>query len=295
MARCLVTGHRGYIGSHLFKTLKDLGHEVQGIDLVEGHDIIKDLKEYNEPMRGHFHPHYWNFKPEYIFHLACIPRVAYSVDFPTQTMENNVLCTTHVLNFARKVGAKRVIYSGSSSVVGDGNSPNSPYALQKLFSEMECRLYSKLYNLDTVTLRYFNVYSPDQKANGPYATAVSNFMQFIRDGKNPFITGSGEQRRDMANVNDVVSANIFAMEYEGNFDGQHYDVGTGQNISLNEIANIVLDYFPDISFDYVDPREGDVLFTKADMSNMQEVGWVPLIDIFNGISECFGRLKDELR
>ena len=290
MARCLVTGHKGYIGTHLYAKLQELGHEVMGIDFKEAaatQDILYCLKE-------PFNKSYFDFKPEYVFHLACIPRVAYSVEFPTQTMRNNVLCTTYVLNFARKVGAKRVIYSGSSSVVGDGNGPNSPYGLQKLISEMECELYSKLYGLDTVSLRYFNVYSPDQQASGPYATAVSNFMQFIREDKNPFITGDGGQRRDMANVKDVVSANIFAMKYEGKFDGQHLDVGTGSNVSLNEIKNIVLDYFPNVQFNYVEDRKGDVLYTKANMLKLKECGWEPEINIFDGISECFKKLKEEL-
>ena len=91
MARCLVTGHKGYIGEHLYKKLKELGHEVQGIDLFENHNILHDLREYNAPMQGQFHPHYYDFKPEYIFHLACIPRVSYSVEHPVSTMENNVL------------------------------------------------------------------------------------------------------------------------------------------------------------------------------------------------------------
>jgi len=287
MAKCLVTGHEGYIGSHLYKKLQELGHEVQGIDLKSGRDILDYFKE-------PFNELYYNFKPEYVFHLACVPRVAYSVENPVETMENNVLATTYILNFARKVGAKRVIYSGSSSVVGDGTGPNSPYGLQKLISEMECELYSKLYGLDTVSLRYFNVYSPDQKANGPYATAVSNFMQHIRDGKNPFITGDGMQRRDMANVKDIVSANIFAMEYEEQFNAQHFDVGTGLNISLNEIRNIVLDYFPNVQFDYVEERKGDVLFTKARSSELKERGWTPKVSIFIGIRECFENLKEEL-
>ena len=171
-------------------------------------------------------------------------------------MHNNVLATTKVLNFARKVKAKRVVYSGSSSVIGDGASPNSPYGLQKLISEMECRLYAKVFDIDTVTLRYFNVYSPDQSATGPYATAISNYMQYIRDGRNPFITGDGEQRRDMVNVKDVVSANIFAMQYDDNFCGQNFDIGTGQNISLNEIKQIVLRHFPDVTFEYVPDRPG---------------------------------------
>lgn len=294
MTRCLVTGHRGYIGSHLYKRLEELGHEVQGIDLVEDHDILQDLKENNEPQQGKFHPHYYNFKPEYIFHLACIPRVAYSVENPVETMRNNVLATTNVLNFARKVGAKRVIYSGSSSVVGNGDGPNSPYGLQKLISEMECKLYSDLYGLDTVSLRYFNVYSPDQKAEGPYATAVSNFMRHIREGKNPFITGDGTQRRDMAHVKDVVSANIFAMEYKDTFNGRFFNVGTGENISLNEIKDIVLNYFPEVKFDYIEDRKGDVLYTKADISSFKELGWEPKIQIIEGINECFRGLRNEI-
>jgi len=294
MARCLVTGYKGYIGSALYKKLKEAGHEVQGIDLFDGYNILKDLKEYNEPMRGRFHPHYHEFKPEYIFHLACIPRVAYSVENPARTMENNVLATTYILNFARKRDVKRVIYSGSSSVVGNGNGPSSPYGLQKLISEMECKLYSDLYGLDTVSLRYFNVYSPDQKADGPYATAIANWMQHIREGKVPFITGNGDQRRDMAHLNDVVSANIFAMEHEESFNGQHFDVGTGSNISLNEIRNIVLDYFSNVKFDYVEERTGDVLYTQANILPLKELGWSPKINITEGISECFKLLKKEL-
>ena len=233
MARCLVTGHRGYIGSRLMKELISQGHDVKGIDLLEEQDILNVLKEKS------FHPEFWDFSPEYIFHLACIPRVGYSVENPVETMRNNVLCTSHVLDYARHVGARRVVYSGSSSVVGDGDGPTSPYGLQKLISEMECQLYSKLYNLDTVTLRYFNVYSEDQPADGPYATAIANWMRFIRDGKVPYITGNGEQRRDMLHVKDAISANIFAMEHEEDFNGAVFDAGTGTNISLNEVKSIV--------------------------------------------------------
>lgn len=286
--RCLVTGHQGYIGGHLVEKLREKGHVVVGVDFA------------NDPQQNLLYclennPYYASFQPEYIFHLACIPRVAYSVANPVSTMQNNVIATTKVLDFARKVRAKRVVYSGSSSVIGDGNGPNSPYGLQKLISEMECKLYSELYNLDTVTLRYFNVYSPDQKAEGAYATAVSNFMQHIRDKKEPFITGNGEQRRDMANVKDVVSANIFAMEHESDFDGKYFDIGTGDNISLNEIAKIVNKHFPHVQFSYVEPRGGDVLYTKADMSPMKDIGWKPKIGILEGVEECFIKLKQEIK
>jgi UDP-glucose 4-epimerase len=291
MARCLVTGHKGYIGSKVYARLKELGHEVQGIDLFEGNDILAIFKEYSDGS-GRFHPYYYDFKPEYVFHLACIPRVVYSVENPAKTMKNNVLAATYVLNFARKIGAKRVIYSGSSSVVGNGNGPSSPYGLQKLISEMECKLYSDLYGLDTVSLRYFNVYSPDQEATGPYATAIANWMQCIRGGKTPYITGDGEQRRDMLHVSDAVGANIFAMEHKEDFNGQHFDIGTGSNISLNQIKDIVLNHFPDVKFDYVEERKGDVLYTQANVLPLKELDWCTKVNIFDGINECFKILKE---
>ena len=289
MTKCLVTGHLGFIGSRLFSKLKSLGHEVIGIDFKNNpsQDINLCLKEDDD---GSFHPHYYNFKPEVIFHLACIPRVAYSVERPVLTMKNNVLATTNVLNFARKVGCKRVIYSGSSSVVGNGSGPTSPYGMQKLFSEMECKLYSELYGLDTVTLRYFNVYSEDQKADGPYATAIANWMKYIREGKTPFITGDGNQRRDMAYVWDVVSANIFAMEYDKKFYGKNYDVGTGKNISLNEIKDIVQKYH-NIEFEYVEERKGDVMLTKANIKPLNDLGWFPKTNLEYGIDKCFKEIK----
>ena len=159
---------------------------------------------------------------------------------------------------------------------------------------METKLYSDLYGIDTVNLRYFNVYSPDQQADSPYATAVANWMRYIREDKNPFITGDGEQRRDMAHKSDVVAANIFAMEYKGEFAGQNFDVGTGANISLNEMKGIVHDHFPDVKFDYVDERKGDVMVTKANMQPLKELGWEPKIDIKQGISKCFEILKGQM-
>lgn len=283
MALCLVTGQKGYIGQDLYGRLVGLGHDVVGIDLKDGpqFDILEGLESLEK----------YDF--DYIFHLACIPRVVYSVEQPVHTMMNNVLSTSIVLDFAKRKNVKRVIYSGSSSVVGNGDGPASPYALQKLTSELETKLYSDLYGIDTVSLRYFNVYSPDQKADSPYATAVANWMRFIREGKNPFITGDGEQRRDMAHKTDVVSANIFAMEYEGSFGGKHFDVGTGENISLNEMKDIVNTHFPEIKFDYVEDRAGDVLVTKANMQPLKDLGWEPKVQIKSGISRCFELLKAE--
>ena len=294
MARCLVTGHKGYIGSHIYQNLKDLDHDVIGIDLMTGHDIngTEGLKESSD---GTYNSRWSNFKPEYIFHLACFPRVTYSIENPVRTMHNNVLSTSNVLRFAARMNTKRVIYSSSSSVVGNGNGPTNPYGLQKLVSEMECKLYSELYGLDTVSLRYFNVYSKDQEADGPYATAISNWMQYIRESKDPYITGDGTQRRDMLHVKDVVSANMFAMGYEGRFKGQNFDVGTGTNISLNEVKEIINTYFSKIQFSYISSRLGEVQETKADTKALKDIGWSTKITIEDGINECFKNLKEDLK
>lgn len=291
MNRCLVTGHKGYIGSKLYKALKDLGHEVMGIDLNDeiSHDIIKDLREREG---GKFHPHYFNFQPEYVFHMACWPRVGYSVENPVKTTENNILAGTILLNFAHKVGSvKRVIYSSSSAIEGNGSGPESPYAIQKYTTEMEASLYSKLYNLDTVSLRYFNVYSYDQTINGPYATAISNWMHALRNKTRPYINGDGEQKRDMINARDIVDANIFCMERHQNFNGAVFEVGTGENISLNQIKELVNKHFPEVDFDFRPARAGDVKETKANIAPFKKIGWTANINIFDGIEDCFARIK----
>ena len=293
MARCLVTGHKGYIGSHLYRELENQGHEVMGVDIKASsrENIISRASGLRDTLA--VTPRFLDFAPEYIFHLACIPRVAYSVEYPVQTMENNVLAGSVILDFARRVGTKRVIYSSSSSVVGNGSGPASPYGLQKLVTEMECKLYADLYGVDTVSLRYFNVYSEDQEADGPYATAVANWMKYIREGKQPFITGTGEQRRDMLHVRDAVAANIFCMNHNDDFNGNHYDVGTGNNISLNEMKEMVQEIDSSIKFDYISERPGDVMLTRANVSSLKALGFQTEISIEEGLRDCFTNLKGE--
>ena len=202
-------------------------------------------------------------------------------------MRNNVLAGSVLLNFARKnKSVKRVIYSSSSSVVGNGDGPTNPYALQKLITEKECGIYSDVYGLDTVCLRYFNVYSEDQRADGPYATAVANWRRALQEDETPFITGAGEQRRDMIHVDDVVAANIHCMEYAERFDGKVFDVGTGDNISLNQVSEIVQLYH-EVKFDYVPSRPGEVATTCADTEPLAMHGWEASIDIPEGLHRCF--------
>ena len=293
--KCLVTGHKGYIGSRLYKALLNRSDcDVIGIDTNDmlGNNILNIFS--NSPSHAQTRENLENWKPDYIFHLAAIPRVGESIDNPVQTMMNNVLAGSIILDFAKECGTKRVIYSSSSSIKGNGDGPLSPYAVQKLTTELEASIYPELYNLDTVSLRYFNVYSEDQPAEGAYATAVANWMKYIRKGDNPFITGDGEQRRDMLYVDDAVAANIFAMDHKENFNGAAFDVGTGSNISLNEMRDIVQSHFENVEFDYVKDRKGDVLETKADTQGLKDLGWKTKTDIKKGVDRCFKNLKKEM-
>ena len=283
--KVFVTGHLGYIGKHLVRELEARHHIVCGVDLKEGEDLCTGIPERIK-----------NFAPEVIFHLAAIPRVAYSVENPLHVMRNNIVATSTVLDYARQ-NETPVIYSSSSSVVGNGAGPASPYALSKQVGEAETLLYHRLYGLKTVALRYFNVYSYDQVADSAYATVVCNWKKHIKTpGLTPFITGDGNQRRDMTHVDDIVSANIFCAENLDNENlwGEWYDVGSGENISLNELKEIVLQYLPEQSFKYVEERKGDVLLTRADLSKFDQHGWKPEKNLIVGLNNIYSKLSMEI-
>ena len=287
--RALVTGHEGYIGGNFVKKWEERGHTWVGYDMKNNHEFNLAHKVKELHINHHTNP------IDVVIHFAAIPRVAFSVEYPRLVMSNNVNSTTNVLNWAKKEGIP-VVYSSSSSVVGNGNGPASPYALSKYVGEMETLLYNQLYGLKTVALRYFNVYSYDQEADSEYATVVCNWKKFITEGKTPFITGDGEQRRDMTHVDDIVSANIFCAE---NIDkdelwGHWYDIGSGENISLNELKEIVLQYFPGQKFDYVEPRAGDVMLTRADLAKFGQHGWKSKVDLQTGLHSVYRTLKEEL-
>jgi len=270
--KILVTGYKGYIGSHIYSELKKQNYEVQGIDLIDGEDILHCLPEENF---------------DYVFHLAAVPRVGYSVEMPSYTLKQNVLVTSVLLEWAKKHSVKRVIFSSSSAVNGNGDGiPLSPYGLHKLMNEMECRLYSKLYGLDTVCLRYFNAYSEDQKYGGTYTTAICAWMEMIEKNKPLRIDGDGKQTRDLVHVEDIVSANIFCMNHKEDFCGKHLNVGSGTSVSLNYIKNFI-DAKHEVKWTYAPERIGDVKHTKADISELKKIGWRPVVSIQDGLKRCF--------
>jgi UDP-glucose 4-epimerase len=271
--KILVTGYKGYIGSHLFSELRRLEHDVHGIDLKDGEDILHCLP--NEDF-------------DYVFHFAAQPRVEFSVHHPSYTMKQNVLVTSTLLEWAKNHSVKRVIFSSSSAVNGDGDGvPKSPYGLHKLISEMECRLFSELYGLDTVCLRYFNAYSEDQDFGGSYSTAICAWMEMIRQGSPLRMDGDGEQTRDFVHVDDIVLANIHAMESDKLFSGKVYNVGSGTSVSMNYIRNFINKH-NNVEWNNVPSRKGDVRHTLAAISETEEdLSWKPTISIDEGLSRCF--------
>ena len=273
--KLLITGHKGYIGSHLYKKLVDMGHDVVGVDLKEGNDIIHCLPEEEF---------------DCVFHMAAFPKVGFSVENPSYTLKQNVLATSVLLEWANKHKVKRVIFSSSAAVTGDGDGPNSPYGVHKLMSEAECTLYSKLYSLDTVSLRYFNVYSEDQEYGGSYSTAISAWMEMIRKGKKLRFDGDGTQTRDFIHVDDIVSANIFCLKFQEKFDGKWFNIASGNSVSMSHIKNYV-DETNIVDWELSPPRAGDIKHSVADITEILSLGWSPKISLEEGLKRCFWRVK----
>ena len=275
--KILITGHKGYIGSHLYKALNDGINIVHGVDLKDGQDVIHCLPDSSYDV---------------VFHMAALPRVGYSVENPSYTFRHNAYGTSVLLEWAKSHNVKRFIFSSSSAIYGNGNGPDSPYGLHKLLSEQECKLYSKIYGLDTVSLRYFNVYSEDQEYGGSYSTVISAWLEMIRRGQPLRIDGDGSQSRDFIHVDDIVSANIFCMNRDYDFNGQNYDVGSGQIFSLNDIKKLILSH-NSVKFINAKKRKGDVQDTFMTDVRLDQLGWQPKHNFTDDIVSYFKELNNE--
>lgn len=240
MKKYLVTGSSGFIGSYLVKELLRKGNVVITYDIKnkKSEDIL-NLKNLIRMSRG----------CDGIFHLAAIPSVQYSLENPEETFDVNLKGTINVLEAVRINKISRVVYSSSSAVYGDQEDfpinenakccPKSPYALQKYMGEAVCQMYSTLYNIKTVSLRYFNVYGDGQSSTGAYASVIAKFIKLKKEGKDLTITGDGKQTRDFIHVSDVVNANIKAMNLPFQISSDAFNIGSGIEISVNDIANII--------------------------------------------------------
>ena len=291
--KVIVTGGAGFIGSNLVDALVERGFDVHIIDNLSGGkreninkkakfhllDIV-DLKSIKPIFKG----------ADYVFHLAALPRVQYSIENPAITNKTNVEGTLNVLIASHEARVKKVIYSASSSAYGDQKimplkenmlaSPKSPYGLQKYLGELYCRTWSQVYGLPTVSLRYFNVYGPRNNPDGAYALVIAKFLKQRIEGKPMTITGDGKQTRDFTNVKDVVMANILAMESDKVVGGEVMNIGAGKNQSIKQIADLIggpIIYIPA----RLEPHD-----TLADNSlAIKFIGWKPTVNIEDGVAE----------
>tara|TARA_R110000796_G_scaffold198255_1_gene314530 strand:+ start:591 stop:1421 length:831 start_codon:yes stop_codon:yes gene_type:complete len=268
--KCLVTGHKGFIGQKIFRELVALGHNVTGLDLKEGADILDTLPDENF---------------DYVFHLAA--RVGVSCERPSFALKQNVLATSRLLEWSKKNGVKRFIFSSSSSVTGNGAGPMSPYALHKLMSEQECALYSRLYGLETVCLRYFNVFSEEQTFGGSHSSIICCWKEMIKTGRPLKIYGNGEQTRDFIHIDDICRANLFFMKFGREMKGDVFDIGSGASISINDLKNIVVKQHPNVIWQYEEPNPGDPMHTKASTEEAKKLGWISKTDPRLHIEKAF--------
>jgi nucleoside-diphosphate-sugar epimerase len=295
----VVTGGAGFIGSHLVEALvargatvrvadnlstgkrENLAH-VPGVDLLVGD--LADSGFARQAVDG----------AEYVLHQAAIPSVPRSVADPVASHRANVDATLNVLVAARDAGVRRVVYAGSSSAYGDTptlpkhedmpTAPLSPYALQKLVGEQYGQLFTALYGLETVTIRYFNVFGPRQDPSSPYSGVISLFIRALVEGRPPTIYGDGGQTRDFTYVANVVDGVLRACEVPG-VAGQVFNVATGGRISLNELYDALRAIVGGGPAPvYAAPRAGDVRDSQADISRAETaLGYEPIVPLDEGL------------
>jgi len=291
--KSIVTGGAGFIGSNLVDKLVELGHDVIVIDNESANSndqfyynkkatyVIEDVADYEKTR-----PLYEGV--DYVFHLAAESRIQPTIENPILAVRTNVLGTAVVLQCAREAGVKKVMYSSTSSGYGLANTPPlnedmpddclNPYSVAKVSGEKLCKMYTDLFELPTVVFRYFNIYGPREPSKGPYAPVVRLFLRQYRAGESLTIVGDGEQRRDFTYVSDAVNANILAMQSQ---ETGLFNIGTGRNHSVLELANMISD-----KQTFIPPRLGEARVTLADNTKARTIlGWEPQVRLEDYIKE----------
>ncbi len=311
MARFLVTGAAGFIGSNLAEALLAAGHGVRGLDnfmtgkrenlaALDGLEFLEGDVRRPEDCRGACEG------VEFVLHQAALGSVPRSVENPSLSNECNVTGTLNMLVAARDAGVRRFVFAASSSAYGDTPTlpkvetmpprPMSPYALTKLAGEEYGRLFFELYGLETVSLRYFNVFGRRQDPSGAYAAVIPRFVSALLAGRSPQIYGDGEQTRDFTYVADVVQANLRACEAPREACGQVYNVAGGARISLNDLYGEIAGLLGSgLRPEYVPPRAGDVRHSLADVSKAREfLGYEPRYRVGEGLAEAIQWYRENL-
>ena len=298
----LVTGGAGFIGSHIASALAASGARVRIIDdLSTGYrENVDEIKGEVEFVQGSLADEASLNKAikdvELVFHEAAIPSVPRSVENPRQTHVASVDSTFSLLLAAKENNVRRLVYAASSSAYGDQPTlpkietmlpePLSPYAVAKLVGEYYCQVFTRVYGLETVSLRYFNVFGPRQDPSSQYSGVISRFIGALLGNEKPVIYGDGEQSRDFTYIDNVVEANLKAAE-SAKAVGQVINIANGERISLNELLRVLKDVTgkTDVVADYQQPRAGDVKHSLADITRARELlGFEPEVDLRTGLS-----------
>jgi len=306
--KVVVTGGAGFIGSHLAEALVGRGYQTVILDDLPSEKVehIKELLKSDniEFIQGSV-TELWLLKrlfkdASFVFHLAAIPGMPQSVENHQAFHEVNVNGTLNVLLAAKENSVKRVIYASSSAVYGDIPTPPkredmiphplSLYAAAKLAGEYYCQVFSRVYKLPTVCLRYFNVYGPGQNPNSQYGTVILRFIKRVSEGNAPIIFGDGEQTRDFTFVKDVVEANILAVENDAN---GIFNIASGESITINKLAELVIGIMgKNMEPIHQEPRHGDIIHSLADISKAKTFGYEPKYSLEAGLGEMIGQLSN---
>ena len=310
MTRALVTGAAGFIGSHLARDLLERGWTVRGLDNFSTGDPERidrlDEREAFEFVEGDLRDEETVESVvrdvEYVFHQAAIPSVPRSVENPKLTTSANCVGSTNLLVAARDAAVESVVVASSSSVYGSGGelpkredqpvNPESPYALSKYWTENLALQFSELYGLETVALRYFNIFGPDQDPEGEYAAVIPKFIDLLLAGEQPVIYGDGGQSRDFTYVENAVQANVQAATSD--CTGEALNVGVGDNVTVNALVEHINEILgTDVEAIHDDPRPGDVRHSHADISKAREaIGYEPEVGFREGLERTVASMRE---
>ena len=306
----LVTGGGGFIGSHLVKRLLGDGYAVRVLDnFATGHrtnlaEVIDDVDLVEGDVQSYERAHNAVRGCEVVFHLAALPSVPRSIQDPLTSTASNVTGTLNVLLAARDEDVRRVVFASSSSVYGPQKDypqredaparPISPYGVSKLAAEGYCRAFTQVYGLETVAVRYFNVFGPGQDPLSQYAAVIPRFITAALSGQQPVIFGDGEQSRDFTYIDNTVDGTVLASTVEG-VAGETFNVACGEATTLNQL----LEHIREISgrpveASYQERQPGDLQRSQADISRAREaLGYDPAIDVRAGLERTFVHLADQ--